>query len=369
VVILKCKDVISFLEQEAPLRLQEDYDNSGLQFGDPESTVQKILVCLDFTRDALQDAIKNQVQLVISHHPVLFRPLKSVNTGTGKGAMLAECIRNNISLYSMHTNFDVADNGLNDYLAKKLELQDITGLKTHYRDELYKLVVFVPEDSVEKVQRAVFSAGAGWIGNYSDCSFSARGNGTFRPLEGSNPHIGQTGVFETVTEYRLETIVPRFRLKDVVKSMLEAHPYEEVAYDIYRGEQPGHEYSLGKVGSLKNKLNADEFVSLVKERLNVPCVRTIGKTQGIKIQKVAVFCGSFDGDVKAVKEKKADALITGDLKYHTSQELEEAGIFTVDAGHYHTEKLFVMAISDMLKNSFKDVIIIEHYGQDIFNYR
>ncbi|HEY8422538.1 MAG TPA: Nif3-like dinuclear metal center hexameric protein [Thermoclostridium sp.] len=368
-MILKCKDIISFLEQEAPLRLQEDYDNSGLQWGDPESFVQKVLVCLDFTQDALHDAVKNQVQMVISHHPVLFRPLKSVNTGTGKGAMLAGCIRSNISVYSMHTNFDIADNGLNDYLAKALGLQNITGLKAHCRDELYKLVVFVPEDSLEKVQKAVFSAGAGWIGNYSDCSFSAKGSGTFRPQEGTNPYIGQAGVFETVTEFRLETVVPKAGLKDVIKSMLEAHPYEEVAYDIYRVEQYGHEYSLGKVGSLKDKLNADEFVSLVKEKLNVPYVRTVGNFPDKEIQKVAVFCGSFDGDVKAIKEKKADALITGDLKYHTAQELEEAGIFTVDAGHYHTEKLFVMAISDMLKNKFKDVIIIEHYGHDVFDYR
>lgn len=366
---MKCKDIIGVLEQEAPLRLQESYDNSGLQWGNPENFVQKVLVCLDFTPDALRDAVENQVHMVISHHPVLFKPMKSINTGIGKGAMLADCIRNNITVYSLHTNFDTADNGLNEYLAKTLGLQSLTGLKTHCRDELYKLVVFVPEDSLEKVQKAVFGAGAGWIGNYSDCGFYTPGKGTFRPLEGTNPYIGQTGVFETVQEYRLETIVPRIRLKDVIKNMLEAHPYEEVAYDIYRVEQPGHEYSLGRVGTLKEKLSADEFVSLVKEKLNISSVRTVGKILNAGIQKVAVFCGSFDGDVNALKEKKADALVTGDLKYHTAQELEEAGIFTVDAGHYHTEKLFVMAIYDILKNRFKDVIIIEHYGQDVFNFR
>lgn len=366
---MKCKDIISLLEQEAPLRLQEDYDNSGLQWGDPESFVKKILVCLDFTRDALKDAIENQVQLVISHHPILFRPMKSINTGVGKGAMLADCIQNNISVYSWHTNYDIADNGLNDYLARAVGLQNINGLKNHCQDELYKLVVFVPEDSLEKVQKAVFSAGAGRIGNYTHCGFSAAGNGTFKPMEGTNPYIGQTGVFETVKEYRLETIVPESLLNNVIKSMLDAHPYEEVAYDIYRVEQPGHEYSLGRVGNLKEKLNTDEFISLVKERLNIHNVRTVGKMQNIEIQKVAVFCGSFDGDVGALKAKKVDALITGDLKYHVAQELEDAGIFTVDAGHYHTEKLFVKAISDMLKNKVNDVIIIEHYGQDVFNFR
>jgi len=366
---LKCKDIISLLEQEAPVRLQEDYDNSGLQWGNPDDLVHKVLVCLDFTDNALQDAVKNQVQLVISHHPVLFRPMKSVNTGTGKGALLAECIMNNISVYSMHTNYDIADNGLNEYLARALGLQNISGLKTHCRDELYKLVVFVPEDSLEKVQKAVFSAGAGWIGNYSDCGFSVKGNGTFRPLEGTNPYIGQTGVFETVHEYRLETVVPGGRLKEVVKNMLEAHPYEEVAYDIYRLEEPVHDYSLGRVGSLGEKLGAGEFVSLVKERLNVSNVRTAGRAPDTGIQKVAVFCGSFDGDVKVLVNNPVDALITGDLKYHDAQELSEAGIFTVDAGHYHTEKLFVKAISDMLKLRLSDVIIVEHYGHDIFEYR
>lgn len=369
VVILKCRDIISLLEQEAPIRLQESYDNSGLQWGNPESQVQKVLVCLDFTGDALRDAVKNQVDLVITHHPVLFRPVRSINTAAGKGALIAECIRNNISVYSMHTNYDIAGNGLNEYLAGTLGLQNISGLKIHSRDELYKLVVFVPEDSLEKVQKAVFGAGAGWIGNYSDCGFSVMGKGTFRPMEGTNPYIGQTGIFETVQEYRLETVVPRDKLKDVVKNMLEAHPYEEVAYDIYRVEQPVCEYSLGRVGNLKENLDAGEFVSLVKEKLNVSSVRTAGRAPETGIHRVAVFCGSFDGDVKSLKEKKADTLITGDLKYHDAQELEEAGIFAVDAGHYHTEKLFVMAISDVLKKRFNDVIIFEHYGQDIFEYR
>jgi len=366
---MKIKDIMNTLETEAPLRLQESYDNSGLQWGNPENPVEKVMVCLDFTGNALKTAIENRVQLVISHHPVLFRPLKSVNTGFGKGALLAECIRNGISLYSMHTNFDTADNGLNEYLARTLGLEDISGLKTHMQDELYKLVVFVPEESLENVQKAVFEAGAGWIGNYSDCSFSAPGTGTFRPMEGTNPYIGQTGVFEKVKEYRLETLVLRNRLKNVIKNMLEAHPYEEVAYDIYRVEQPGHEYSLGRIGMLKNKLGEDEFVSYVKGKLSVPFVRTVGKAPNDGIQKVAVFCGSFDGDIKSLKEKNVDALVTGDLKYHDAQELEEAGVFTVDAGHYHTEKLFVKAISDILKNRLKDVIIVEHYGQDIFNFR
>lgn len=366
---MQCSEIISFIEHEAPLYLQEGYDNSGLQWGDPASNVGKVMVCLDFTKEALNAAVKEKVQMVLSHHPILFRPMKQIHTGFGKGAMLAECIRENICVYAAHTNFDVANNGLNEYLARALELRDITGLKTHYQETQYKLVVFIPEGSVEKVQKAIYDAGAGWIGNYSNCGFTTEGKGTFKPLEGTTPYIGRQGEMETVCEVRLETIVPQGRLQCVLDSMLEAHPYEEVACDIYRVEQPGLEYSLGKVGKLKDTQTPAEFVDYVKERLQVPQVRTVGGMNANRINRVAVFCGSFDGDVKALKIKKIDALVTGDLKYHDAQELEQAGIFTVDAGHYHTEKLFVKGISEVLKNRFNDVIIVEHYGQDIFDFR
>ncbi|MBP7175390.1 MAG: Nif3-like dinuclear metal center hexameric protein [Thermoclostridium sp.] len=366
---MQCKEIIAFLEKEAPLFLQEDYDNSGLQWGNPDNEVQKILVCLDLTQEAVNTAIREKVQMILSHHPILFRPMKSIHTGFGTGAMLAQCIRENICVYAAHTNFDVARNGLNNYLAAALELQEIEGLKPQYREALYKLVVFIPEKSLEQVQKAIFEAGAGWIGKYSDCGFSVEGKGTFKPGDGTNPYIGQKGELEAVREYRLETIVPHERLDKVIESMLKAHPYEEVAYDVYRLEQPMVEYSLGKVGILKDKLSAAAFIDYVKEKLQVSNVRIIGGINPHSISRVAVFCGSFDGDAKAVKARKPDALVTGDLKYHDAQDLLQAGIFTVDAGHYHTEKLFIQGISDVLKKQFKDVIIFEHYGQDIFEYR
>jgi dinuclear metal center YbgI/SA1388 family protein len=369
VIDLQCKDIIAFIERKAPLFLQEDYDNSGLQWGNPDDEVQKVLVCLDLTQEAIDAAKKEGAQMILTHHPILFRPMKSIHTGFGKGAMLADCIREGICVYAAHTNYDTALNGLNDHLAATLELQDVEGLKEHYRESLYKLVVFIPTDSLEKVRQAIYDAGAGWIGNYSDCGFTAEGIGTFRPGEGSNPYIGQRGDLEKVREYRLETVVPGDRLNRVVETMLQVHPYEEVAYDVYRLDQPGHAYSLGRVGTLKNKLQEEEFITYVKEKLRVPNVRIIRRTQSEPISRVAVFCGSFDGDWKALNAKKADALVTGDLKYHDAQDLQQAGIFTIDAGHYHTEKLFIKGISDVLKKQFNDVIIVEHYGQDVFDYR
>ena len=366
---LQCKDIISFIEKEAPLFLQEDYDNSGLQWGNPGTEVQKVLVCLDLTQEAINAAKKEKAQMILSHHPILFRPMKSIHTGYGKGAMLADCIREDICVYAAHTNFDAAPNGLNDYLASALELKDVEGLKEHRRETLFKLVVFIPEGSLEQVGEAVYDAGAGWIGNYSDCGFSAEGVGTFKPGEGTNPTIGRRGELEAVREYRLETIVPAERLDMVIESMLKAHPYEEVAYDVYRLERPRHAYSLGRVGTLKDRLSAAGFISYVKDKLQALNVRVIGDVNRQSISRVAVFCGSFDGDVRALKDRGVDALVTGDLKYHDAQDLQQAGIFTVDAGHYHTEKLFIQGISDVLKKQFKDVIIVEHYGQDVFDYR
>jgi dinuclear metal center YbgI/SA1388 family protein len=363
------KDIIGLLEEKAPLFLQESYDNSGLQWGDPERDVKKVLVCLDFTEQSLEAAAKENAGLIISHHPPLFKPLRNINTAAGIGAMIAECIKRDICVYAMHTNYDTAKDGLNYYLAKTLELEQVTALKTHYREALYKLVVFIPEDSLSAVRSAMYEAGAGWIEKYSHCGFFVKGNGTFKPLEGTNPYIGQTGKLETVDEYRLETIVPENLLDSVIQSMLKAHPYEEVAYDVYRLENGGHEYSLGTVGKLTKGMKPDEFISHVKEKLKVSNVRIIGSVDGKPINSVAVFCGSFDGDIKPLVQKNADALVTGDLKYHDAQQLKQSGIFTVDAGHYYTEKLFVMAISELLKSSFKDVIIIEHYEQDVFEYR
>jgi len=363
------KDIIGFLEDEAPFFLQESYDNSGLQWGDPEQDVKKVLVCLDFTQQSLETAAKENAGLIISHHPPLFKPLKSINTGSGIGELIAGCIKRDICVYSMHTNYDTARNGLNYYLAEALGLKQISALKTHYREALYKLVVFISEDSLSVVRNAMYEAGAGWIGNYSNCGFFVKGNGTFKPLEGTNPYIGQTGKLETVDEYRLETIVPENLLDSVIQSMLKAHPYEEVAYDVYRLENSGYEYSLGEVGKLTEDMKPAEFISYVKDRLNAPNVRIIGSIDGKPINNTAVFCGSFDGDIKSLVQKNVDALVTGDLKYHDAQQLKQSGIFTIDAGHYHTEKLFVKAISDVLKSRFKDVIIIEHHEQDVFEYR
>lgn len=363
------KDITCFLEEKAPLFLQEKYDNSGLQWGNPRQDVKKVLVCLDFTKHSLETAVKENAGLIITHHPPLFKPLKHIDTGSGIGALIAECIKRDICVYSMHTNYDTAANGLNYYLAKTLGLEQVSGLKTHYTETLYKLVVFIPEDSMSVVRNAMFEAGAGRIGNYVSCGFSVKGQGTFKPLEGANPYIGQAGKLETVEEYRLETVVPENLLDSVIKSMLKAHPYEEVAYDVYRLDNGGHEYSLGAIGKLAKALKPDEFISLVKDRLNAPNVRIIGSDNGKAIKSAAVFCGSFDGDIESLIKRDIDAFVTGDLKYHDAQQLKQSGIFTVDAGHYHTEKLFVKAISDVLKSSFKDVIIIEHHEQDVFEYR
>jgi hypothetical protein len=201
------------------------------------------------------------------------------------------------------------------------------------------------------------AAGAGWIGNYSDCSFMTKGTGTFRPLENTKPYIGSQGNLEKVIEYRLETIVSRKNLNKVISSMISAHPYEEAAYDVYRLELSDNRHGLGKVGNLEKPLPLENFIELVKENLGVRYLKVVGKVKDV-VKRVAVFSGSFDGDVRSVLVHEADVLVTGDVKYHTAVEALENGLCIIDAGHFETERIIVPKIMGIIKNRFPKLDVI-----------
>jgi len=354
---VKCKDIAKLIESQAPVKLSEEWDNVGLLLGSLENEVKRIMVCMDVTTKIADEAAAKGVDLIVSHHPLIFRGMKRINEDDPKGKVIYKLIRNNINVYCAHTNFDVADGGLNDRLAEIIDLKDVKNLRCYKQEKLYKVVVFVPEDKVDDVRDAMCSAGAGWIGNYSDCSFMAGGIGTFRPLDGTNPYIGAKGKLEKVNEYRLETIVPESLLKKVVEAMIKAHPYEEVAYDIYLTELKGMEYGMGKVGYLEQPLKLEEFIDMVKEKLKVSTVRVIGPSPDT-VSKVGVFCGSFDEDYSGILKEKTDVLLTGDIKYHTAVDMTEMGLCVVDAGHFNTEKIFVPAVMKLFKDTFRDIDVI-----------
>lgn len=352
-------EIMKYIEDIAPRNLAEDYDNVGLIIGKKEREIKRIMVCLDVTSKVVEEAINKSVDLIISHHPFIFKGLKRINEDDVKGKIIYNLIKNDIAVYSAHTNLDVADGGVNEHLAKVLGICNLQNLKKHRVLKLYKIAVFVPEEDVDKVRDAMSGAGAGWIGNYSDCTFMTKGTGTFKPLEGTNPYIGSKGKLEHVNEVKLETIVPEEKLHTVIDEMIKAHPYEETAYDVYPLNMDGKEYGLGKVGVLKNPETLDSFISIVKEKLNTKNVRVIGSIDK-KIEKVAVFCGSYDESCNGAVMSKADVLVTGDIKYHTAVDMTEMGMCVIDAGHFNTERIIVPKLVDILNEQFKELDIFSN---------
>ncbi|MCX7843229.1 MAG: Nif3-like dinuclear metal center hexameric protein [Clostridia bacterium] len=353
---LKCSEIFQYLESLAPKKLAEEWDNTGLMVGGAGRAVKKVLVCLDVTPDVAEEAIISRTDLIISHHPLIFKALKKISDEDSKGLLIHKLIKHDIGVYSLHTNLDFAMGGLNDWLAEKLGLQNIQILKEYKSEKLYKLVVFVPGEAMEKVREALCQAGAGCIGNYSDCTFMTQGIGTFRPLEGATPYIGTKSTLEKVDEYRLETIIPEEHLNRALKSMLEAHPYEEAAYDIYPLEIKGKAYGLGRVGELQEGLNLESFAAYVKGKIAVSNLRIAGMTGVIK--KVGVFCGAFDDGLVNSVANKCDILVTGDVKHHSAVDAVQAGICVMDAGHFGTERIIVEKLAYILSKRFPGIEVV-----------
>jgi len=252
-------DIIGLLNQLCPPDLAEDWDNVGLQVGDPTAVISKILVCLDAEEVAVQEALRFGAQLIISHHPLIFRPLKRLTPADMTGRVLFQAIKEDISIVSAHTNLDRATDGLNDWLAQRLGVMDIVPLEPPERGHFYKLVVYVPSSYELAVRQAALSAGAGHIGSYDQCSFNSQGIGTFRGNQDSKPFVGIPGELETTEEIRFETILPGSLVNKVITRVLKAHPYEEVAYDLIRLENKRLDIGLGRVGQLEQTVSLQQF--------------------------------------------------------------------------------------------------------------
>ncbi|MDK2798646.1 MAG: hypothetical protein PWP27_251 [Clostridiales bacterium] len=358
--MIKCDEVIKELEKLAPLSLAESWDNVGLLIGNREQKVKNIMVTLDINYEVITEAVEKKVDLIISHHPIIFKPLKKITEDDLLGKMVRILVKNNISVYAAHTNLDICQGGLNDLFASKLQLKNIKVLEVLQKQKLKKIVVFIPEGYEDSVRQAMTNAGAGWIGDYSDCTYTCKGIGTFRPLEGTNPFVGKQGKIEKVNEYRLETVVPENKISDVVQSMIKAHPYEEVAYDVYPLEIEGKAIGLGRIGELDKQTTFAEFINIVKSILNTTHVQYIGNKQSI-VSKIAVCTGSGGDLIPSCLKQNADVYVTGDIKYHQAQLAQEMGLNIIDAGHYQTEYIVVSFLAEYIRNIFhqKDICIFE----------
>ena len=358
---MNLKSLIKKIENKYPLNLAYDWDNVGLLVGDFNMDAKKVLVVLEANEKVINEAIENEVDLIITHHPFIFKKINKINTSDLKGKLIHKLIKNDVALYSMHTNFDIAFDGLNDYFMELMGFEDCKILDVTSNEVLYKLAVYTPTTHVEKVKEALTKSGAGNIGNYSHCSFSSEGIGNFKPSEGTNPFIGSIGEIESVQEIKIETIVPQKFLGGVISSMINAHPYEEIAYDLYKLENKGNAVGLGRVSKLKEYVSLKELCDNIKEKLNMNHIRLVGDIN-TKINKVAVVTGSGADMVKKAQRAGAEVIITGDVKYHDAQDALDMGMCIVDCGHFETEDIF----KDAMKRFLDDIEEINVMKSDIY---
>ncbi len=338
---VKCRTIMAALERLAPRSLAAGWDNVGLLVGSPAQEIASLLVTLDVTPQVAERAAAEGVDMIVAHHPLIFKTLNAIRTDTPQGRTLAALLAAGIAVGAVHTNLDAADGGVNDVLAARLGLTELRPLVVDGRERLLKLATFVPESHVEEVRQALAGAGAGHIGNYSHCTFQVPGTGTFLPLAGTKPFIGEQGKLEYAAEYRLETILPEDAAPRVIDAMLRAHPYEEVAYDLYALENPGREFGLGRMGRLAAPEPFAAFAARVKTALGLSQIRVAGPTDR-EVATVAVCGGSGASLLSAAAG--ADVFVTGDVKYHEALEAAAAGLTMVDAGHFATERPVVEAL-------------------------
>lgn len=343
------KDVTNFLENFAPLSLQESYDNAGLITGDLNTEITTILITLDVTEEVVEEAIRKKAQLIVAHHPIIFSGLKTI---TGKNYIertIIKAIKNDISIYAAHTNLDSVDGGVNRKICEKLGLQSCKILQPAGQ-LLKKLVTFIPVESADMVREAVFNAGAGNIGNYDSCGFVAEGFGSFRGNENSNPFVGKKGEIHSEKEVRFETIFPSYLQGRIIEALLKSHPYEEVAYDIYSLENKNNKIGMGMVGSLAKPVPETEFLKLLKSTFNTGLIKHTA-LKGKPVEKVAVCGGSGSFLLNAAIAAGADFFVSGDFKYHQFFDAENK-IIIADIGHFESEQFTKELFYELLTNKF-----------------
>ncbi|MGL4523729.1 MAG: Nif3-like dinuclear metal center hexameric protein [Bacilli bacterium] len=325
--------VCKALEKSYAPRLAEDWDNVGLLLGNSKAKVTNILTTLDVTDAVVDEAIACGANLIVAHHPLIFKGLKSLTQQTPLETLVCKLIKHDIAVFAAHTNLDTADNGLNDWLAEELQLGETSLLVPTKKEAFEKVVVYVPATHVEVVSDALHRSGAGIQGDYSDCAFYTEGIGTFRPLEGSNPFIGETGEVARIEEVRLEMLVHPSVRPAAIAAMIAAHPYEEVAYDVFPVSNVEVKNGYGRVGRLPQPMTLLAFSAFVSEKLGTAGARFVG-TPDRMISKVAILGGSGDSFWRYALSKNADVYVSGDISYHHALDALAEGLSIVDPGHY-----------------------------------
>jgi dinuclear metal center YbgI/SA1388 family protein len=368
---MKIKDISEQIEKIVPLNLAQDWDNVGLLIGDVQKNVKNILLTIDVTNDVVAEAKKLKTDLIVSYHPVIWDGLKKI-TSDGPSSTVHELIRSRIAVFSIHTALDAATGGVNDGLAEIIGIEDgkpIGDYVANPAGDNYKLVVFVPVESVAAVSNAVFAAGAGAIGNYSNCGFGAEGTGTFLPLEGAKPTIGKKGEMEKVPEIRFETIVPAEKIDKVVAAMKNAHPYETPAFDIIKLYNSQNKFGLGRIGKLAQPLRIEQIINRIKKYTGAKAVGLIGKEKRL-VKTAAVCAGSCGKIINSVIAAKADLYLTGELKHHQALAAQEADLTCICLSHTISERFILKKFAKQLQKQLKSVTIrISRKDADPFKWK
>ena len=346
---MKVKEIASFLETFAPLAFQEDYDNSGLIVGDPAMEVTAALVCLDITPGIVEEARTRNCNLIISHHPFIFRGLKKIEPGKPESDILVSLIKNDTAVYAIHTSIDNSADGLNDYLCLRLGLVN-RKILSEKQGMLSKLVTFCPSDHSDRVRQALFDAGAGVIGKYDLCSYNIEGKGTFRASSEANPFLGKKNTLHFENETRIELIFPSYIREKLLQALFSAHPYEEVAYDIYPLSNTFTLCGAGVIAELDPPMEATEFLAFVKKKLDLKMIRHTPLAP-VKIRKVAVCSGSGSFLIPEAIKAGADTFLTADIKYHEFFNASTR-ILLADIGHYESEQWIKDLLTERLNEKF-----------------
>ncbi len=347
------KELTTFLEAFAPLAYQEDYDNSGLIVGNAHKEIKKALISLDCTEAIVDEAIKLQCDIVISHHPIVFKGLKKLNGTNYIERVIIKAIKNDIAIYAIHTNLDNVNKGVNAKIAEKLGLVS-TRVLLPKQGLLKKLVTYVPVKFADKVRDAVFYAGAGYLGNYSEKSFNVNGTGTFKGNDLSNGFTGTRNVLHQEEETRIETIYPAYLEQKIISTLLDNHPYEEVAYDCFNLENTMQTGS-GIVGDLTIEMDETDFLHFVKKQMRTEVIRHT-KLLNKKIKKVAVCGGSGSFLLKTAIAQSADAFITADIKYHEFFDADEE-LIIADIGHFESEQFTQELLLEIITKNFPNFAV------------
>jgi dinuclear metal center YbgI/SA1388 family protein len=353
---MQISEIINFLETFAPTSLQESYDNAGLLTGMPEWECTGAMVSLDITDEVINEAIQHNCNLLIAHHPLIFKGLKRINGKDPVSRNIIKAIKNDLAIYAIHTNLDNVLAGVNGKMADKLGLINRRVLQPK-AGQLKKLVVFVPEAQAALVRQAIFEAGGGHIGNYSECSFSSSGTGTFKGGAGSNPFVGEVGIQHQEPETKVEVVVPAWMAGPVVKAMLQAHPYEEVAYDIISLENTTNHIGSGLIGELPQPVDETAFLEQLQGAFGLKVLRhtpLLGKT----VQKIALCGGAGSFLTRTAIAAGADAYITGDVKYHEFFDAD-GRLLLADIGHYESEQFTIDLLFDVLQEKFPTFAVLK----------